>query len=259
LLARGPGQADRALEDNVKFKAIATVVAATALMVTMADSALASPLSHTSKPAPQVTGVRLQSALLPASAFGDGFTVVQRLNTGKKLWSTRAVIKPSKLSCVKFETYIYVGGYGNTAGATVGLDNPDPSFLDYPFVAVAGDQAVLQFKTTRAAASFYSQAYARYKQCQFFTEPGPAGSGAQWEYSNQSLFTTTIDKNKAFQLVQAVDLSSMAGLTFYENTAVVLAGTNVYTIDDLEGANDPISASLLGNLISHVQALYKHR
>jgi hypothetical protein len=38
----------------------------------------------------------------------------------------------------------------------------------------------------------------------------------------------------------------------------VLAGTTVYTIDDLNGTNDPISASLLGNLISRVQALCKH-
>ena len=39
----------------------------------------------------------------------------------------------------------------------------------------------------------------------------------------------------------------------------MLAGTNVYTIDDLNGTNDPIPASLLGKLISRVQALYKHR
>ena len=39
---------------------------------------------------------------------------------------------------------------------------------------------------------------------------------------------------------------------------MVLSGTNVYTVDDLDGTNDPISASLLGNLISRVQALYKH-
>jgi hypothetical protein len=38
----------------------------------------------------------------------------------------------------------------------------------------------------------------------------------------------------------------------------VLAGTNVYTIDDVNGTNDPISASLLGNLIKRAQALYKH-
>ena len=38
----------------------------------------------------------------------------------------------------------------------------------------------------------------------------------------------------------------------------MLAGTNVYTIDDVSGTNDPISASLLGTFIHRVQALYKH-
>jgi len=50
----------------------------------------------------------------------------------------------------------------------------------------------------------------------------------------------------------------VSALSFYESTAVVLAGTNVYTVGDLDGTNDPISASLLGNFINRVQALYKH-
>jgi hypothetical protein len=78
------------------------------------------------------------------------------------------------------------------------------------------------------------------------------------ELTTQSLSKTTIRKNAAFQLIQLVDLASMPAVSFYENAAVVLSGTNVYIIDDLNGTNDPISASLLGSLISHVQALYQH-
>jgi len=241
----------------VKFKAIAVIVGATALSLGMAGSALASPLSHKARPAPQVTGARLQSALLPASAFGDGFTVTDRLNTGNALWPPHAHLKPSSLSCTHFETYIFVGGFGDTAGATDGFDNPNPAFADYPNVALAGDQAVLQFKTTQAAASFYNQAYARNKQCSDFTESDPADN-LQLELTSQSLASTTIARNKAFQLTQLVVLSSMPAVSFYQNTAVVLAGTNVYTIDDLNGTNDPVSASLLGKLIGRVQALYKH-
>jgi hypothetical protein len=241
----------------MKFKAIAVIVGATALSLGLAGSALASPLSHKPKPAPQVTGARLQSALLPASAFGDGFTVVGRLNTGNRLWSPQAHIKPSGLSCTNFETYVYVGGFGNTAGATDGINNPNPAFADYPSIVLAADQAVLQFNSTKAAASFYNQAYARYKQCSAFTESDPADN-LKFELTTQSLSTTTIDKSKAFQLIQYVDISSLPVVNFYQNTAVVLDGTNVYTIDDLNGTNDPISASLLGNLISRVQALYQH-
>ena len=243
----------------MKFKVIAVIASATALSLGMAGSALASPASsHKAKPAPQVTGTRLQSALLPASAFGDGFTVADRLNTGNRLWSTHASIKPSSLSCQTFEEYIFVGGFGDTAGATDGINNPNPDFADYPSLVLGGDQAVLQFKTTQAAASFYNQAYAKYKQCSAFTESDPADN-LQLELTTQSLSTTTIGKNKAFQLIQYVDISSLPVANFYQNTAVVLAGTNVYTIDDVNGTNDPIPASLLGNLINRVQALYKHR
>jgi hypothetical protein len=247
------------MEDTVKFKAIAVIATAAALSLGVAGSAAASSLSLTSKPAPQVTGNRLQSALLPASAFGDGFNVIRRLNTGSKLWPPRARIKPSSLSCAKFEEYIYVGGFGDTAGATAAIENPDPAISDYPSIIVGGDETVLQFKTARAAASFYNQAYTRYKQCVSFTESFPGDDSFHLELSTQSLSRTTINKNKAFQLIQLVDISEVPALSFYENTAVVLAGTNVYTIDEVNGTNDPISASVLGNLTHRVQGLYKHR
>jgi hypothetical protein len=241
----------------VKFKAFAVIVAGTALSAGMAGSALASPASHAAEPAAQVTGSRLQSALLPASAFGDGFTVAQRLNTGKKLWSAKARIKPSSLSCQNFENYIFVGGFGDTAGATAGISNPKPDLADYPSVVLAGDETVLQFKTAKAAASFYSQAYTRYKQCSAFTDNDPVVN-LQLELTTQSLSGTTINKDKAFQIIQYVDIAALPVANFYENTAVVLSGTNVYTIDNLNGTNDPISASLLGKLVKRVQALYKH-
>jgi hypothetical protein len=244
-----------AWEGNVKFKAIAVVSTTAALCLGMAGSAAASPLS--SKPAPQVSGVRLQSALLPASAFGDGFTVTQRVNSGSKLWSTRVHGKPSSLSCANFWQYIYVAGFGNTAGAMDSVNNQNPDFPDYPSVVLGGDQAVLQFKTAAAAASFYNQAYAKYKQCVAFTVPDPADN-TQLELTVRSLSKTTISKNKAFQLIQLVDVTALPALAFYANTAVVLAGTNVYTIDDVNGTNDPIPASLLDSLIKRVQALYKH-
>jgi hypothetical protein len=239
----------------MKFKAIAVMATATALSLGMAGSALASPLSAKPKPAPQVTGSRLQSALLPASAFGDGFTVVNHKNTGAKLLSTKALLKPSSLSCATFATLIFIGGYGNTAGAVDGVNNPDPNFADYPNIVVAGDQAVLQFKTTQAATSFYNQAYAKYKQCSAFTD---TELGLQIELSTSSLSTTTINKNKAFQLIQYADIAALPVASDYQSTAFVLSGTNVYTIDDVGGTNDPIPASLLSTFMKRVQALYHH-
>ena len=150
--------------------------------------------------------------------------------------------------------FIFIGGFGDTAGAVDGVLNPNPALED-PSVVLSDDQAVLQFKTTQSAASFYNQAYARFKQCNAFTE---TSDNLQVELVTQSLSSTTIGGHKAFQLIQHADYASFAGSDFYEVTAVVLAGTNVYTVDDVNGTNDPVSASLIGRLISRVQALYKH-
>jgi len=240
----------------VKFKAIAVSATAAALSLGLAGSAMAAPAGHTAKSAPQVTGSRLQSALLPASAFGSGYTVADRLNTGGKLWSTRVNVKLSSLSCANFETFNVVGGYGNTAGATEGINNPSPAIADYPSIFLAGDATVLQFKTASAATSFYNAEYSKYKSCSDFTEGDVAGNGSV-ELTNQLLVKTTIGKNAAFQLVQLASIASFSTFGFYENTAVVLSGTNVYTIDDLDGTNDQVTPSLLGSLISRVQALYK--
>ena len=157
----------------MKFKAIAVTLAASALSLGLAGSALASPLGS-AKPAPQVTGSRLQSALLPASAFGDGFTTFNRHNSGSSLRSTQAVIRPSSLSCVKFATYTYLSGYGNTAGALSSFFNANPDFSQLPALIIGGDQFVLQFSSAGAAQTFYNRAYARYKQCSALNEPAPA-------------------------------------------------------------------------------------
>ena len=198
----------------MKFKAIAVIVARHGAVAGYGGLGAGVAAQPQGQARAAGNGVRLQSALLPASAFGDGFTVTDRLNTGNALWPPHAHLKPSSLSCTHFETYIFVGGFGDTAGATDGFDNPNPAFADYPNVALAGDQAVLQFKTTQAAASFYNQAYARYKQCSDFTESDPADN-LQLELTSQSLASTTIARNKAFQLTQLAVLSSTPA-RFYE-------------------------------------------
>ena len=99
------------------------------------------------------------------------------------------------------------------------------------------------------------EAYAKYKQCSAFTD---TEAGLQMELTTSSLSTTTINKNKAFQLIQYADIAELPVASEYQSTAVVLSGTNVYTIDDVGGTNDPVSASLLGSFINRVQALYKH-
>ena len=238
----------------MKFTAIAVMAAATALSLGMAGPALASPLSARSKPALQVSGTRLQSALLPASAFGAGFTVIDHKNTGSKLRSTNVVIKPSSLSCQTFATFIFIGGFGNTAGAVDGVNNPNPNFAD-PSTVYFDDQAVLQFKTTQAAASFYNQAYTKFKQCSAFTE---TEDGLQLELTTSSLSSTTVNKNKAFQPHPVRRHRRAVHRQPVPEHRVRARRHERHTVDNVSGTHDPISASLLNSLIKRVQALYRH-
>src|SRR5579862_8892616 len=150
----------------MKFKAIAVMTAATALSLGLAVPALAAP--NSAKAAPQVTGSRLASALLPSSAFGSGFTTLNRHNSGSSLHSTQVLVRPSNVSCVNFATYTYLIGYGNTAGALDSFLNSNPDFTTYPDVITGADQRVIQFASAGAAQTFYNRAYARYKQCSAF-------------------------------------------------------------------------------------------
>jgi hypothetical protein len=244
----------------MKFKTVAVIVTAAGMSLAAAGSASALPLKHPKhKPAPppQVSGSRLQSALLPSSAYGDGFVTLNSLNSGNKLWSTHATLHVPGMGCATFEGARYVGGFGNTAGATDFVDNPNPAIADYPSLILTAEQDVVQFGTTGAAASFYSQAFAKYEQCSDFTVPDPVFDSTD-ELSTQSFTKTTISKNQAFEVLQLESLSALPALSFYVNTTVVLAGTNVYTIDETNGVNDPVSPSLLSTLINRVQKLYPH-
>ncbi len=88
----------------MKARLVAAVVTA-ALSFAAAGPAGAQPLRHSdnhkSAP-PQVTGSRLQSALLPPSAFGPDFTFSASLNAGGKLQTTRAKYHVPSMSCSAF-------------------------------------------------------------------------------------------------------------------------------------------------------------
>ena len=213
------------------------------------------------KPVPQVTGVRLKSALLSASAFGDGFSTRDERDTGYRLWPTRSWMSPTSLSCANFEAVSYNGGFGNTAGAFEFADNQNP-FGTYPNTVLLYSQAVYQFGSTKAAASYYSQARAKYSGCQEFSEPNkgdPVLGGGSFDVTTLSVTKVTIAKDQAFNVTESAAFSEAPGESLYQNAAVVLAGTNVYTIFDISGTNDAVSTSLLSSLISRTQAVYpKH-
>jgi hypothetical protein len=232
------------------------------LSVATAGLAAAQPLGHPKKhkpkPPPQIAGSRLKSALLPASAFGDGFTGASAVNTGGRLLSSHARHHIPSMSCSDFEDFGYLGGFGDTAGALADDYNASP-WGSYPNTVLYGIQWVNQFATPQAAATFFNQAIAKYRACSSFTEPNPGDTspgGGTLQVTNMSMSKTTVSGNHGFTLTQQSALSEAPGFSFYDNLLVVVSGTNVYQFWDLSGTNDEPSPALMAKFIKQAQRLY---
>lgn len=246
----------------MRFKTAAAVVAAVALSYAVAGPATAQSLAplakHSSAPA-QVSGSRLQRGLLPGSAFGSGFTISGRLNTGSKLLGTRAILHVPSMKCSVFEGYDYVSGFGNTAGALDQYNNPSP-FATYPNTVLYGYQDVVQFASTSAATNFFNSGHSKFSACRTFSEPNPGDKspgGGTYQVSTLSLSKLTVGGDHAFEATQTLAESEAPGITLYINVLFVVAGTNVYNLWDVSGTND--QPAPMGKLIHQIQALYPHK
>jgi len=246
--------------------AFIAVAMAGALSLAITGTASASALGHPehhSKPkpaaAPQVSGATLGSALLPAAAFGDGYTSLGTLTSGNRVTPATVTVHVAKLSCGYFElSYGLVRtGFGNTAGVTGLFRSLGPQASPSP---VNGFQSVLQFQSTTAAASFYGQVLAKYQSCRSFTESDPGAASPPAGVSASTVAKTTVGHYQAFRVSQvnaAPDPST--GQTSYNDILVAVAGTNVYQLWKTSDTNDEPSPALMARLISRVQKLYSHR
>jgi hypothetical protein len=240
----------------MKVKIVAVLAATTALAFTTAGSAAAQSLGpanqHESAAAAQVTGVRLQTAMLPTSAFGSDFKFSEALNSGSKLQSSRAKHHPSSMSCNAFEGRVYIGTFGDTAGVVSRYSNPDwPS--EYPNTILLGDQYVLQFVSSSAATTFYNRAEAKYAACKTLSEPFIKTTA---EVDTLSVTKTTVSGDKAFVVTQREIAPGYKVL--YLLYLYVVSGTDVYDLSDVRGTADEPSTKLMKELIHRVQALYPH-
>jgi hypothetical protein len=247
----------------MRFKT-ATIVAAAAVALSFAAAGSAgaqslAPLAKHTSASPQVSGSRLQKGLLPGSAFGSGFTIQGRLNTGSRLLSTRAILHVSSMKCSAFEGFSFVAGFGNTAGALDVYSNPSP-FATYPNTVLYGFQDVVQFATASAATNFFKASRSKYSACRSFTEPNPSDKspgGGTYQINTLSISNIKVSGDQAFEVTQAAAFSEDPGLTFYNNTLFVVVGTNVYNLWDDSGTND--EPAPMGKLIHAIQALYPHK
>jgi hypothetical protein len=250
----------------MKFRMVAATTAlglAAAGAVAVAGSAVAQPSGHesaaSSKP-PQITGSRLQTGLLPASAFGAGFTLSATLNTGSGLLTNQTAPNVPAMSCSTFEGKIYVSGFGNSAGALDKYVNPNAA-TERPEAIIQGFQDVIQFATASAATTFFTQARAKYTACQSFSEPNPTDTnpgGGTFQISTLGVSKTTVGAEAAFAVIQQIALSEKPGATEFVDELYAVDGTDVYSMWQQSGTNDEPSPVLMGSLIKKIQALYPH-
>jgi hypothetical protein len=235
---------------SLRTKIVASAALATASFL-IAPSALAA--SHPV----QVNGTKLKSALLPASSFGSDFTLQFAISSGKHLWHLKAKDHVSTMNCGNFEDGAGFGLFGQTAVATSFVDDNN-AITNYPNSEFYYNQTVDQFAGTKAASTFYSQAKAKYAKCKDFTESVPASSvpgSGKMEITLLTMSKTKVGKYQAFQLTQAVTLSESPGFALDLNTLVAVEGTDVFTVVNLSGTNDPVPAGLMLKFINRVKKL----
>jgi PknH-like extracellular domain len=223
-----------------------------AIAITVAACMVFAPAAMASSGPVQVTGKQLKSALLPASDFLAGYTVGDEGDSGRKL-EHGAPFKLSSLSCNNFWLFIgVVGGYGETAFASDLIDTKSTSVTVFETFS----QAVYQFASTHAAASFYSELNAKYRSCHTVTSSD--GNGGSLRRTVRSQSKQRVGGHQAVLLVESMSDSKIAGPALTTYVLWTLDGADVYMINTQPlnvSSPQPAQSSLTLKLIARVTHL----
>jgi PknH-like extracellular domain len=232
---------------SFRAKIVASLALATSafLLVPAAAQAATQPV--------QVTGAKLKTALLPASAFGSGFKLLGTTDSGKSLWHQKATKHIPAMSCQNFED-LGLASYGESAVATsVILDNNPTSLSDLSNLLY--EQTVYQFPSTKAAATFYNQAHAKYASCKSFSDKVSGDPGGDATITLKSIAETKVGTHRAFQLTQDLNEPGATGISLKLNTLVTVKGADIFIFIDAGTGNHPVPAKTMLKLISRVAEL----
>ncbi|MGH3204686.1 MAG: sensor domain-containing protein [Streptosporangiaceae bacterium] len=223
-----------------------------AIAVTAAACMLFAPAAMASSGPVQVTGKRLKSALLPASDFLAGYRVGGEDDSGRTL-EHGTVFKLTSMSCANFWLVIGVaGGFGDTAFASDLIDTKSTSVAVFEVFS----QAVYQFASTHAAASFYSQLNAKYRSCHTVTSSD--GNGGSLHRTVRSQSKQRVGGHQAVQLVESLSDSKVAGPALDTYVLWTIDGADVYMINTMPlnvPSPRPAQSSLTLKLIARVSHL----
>jgi hypothetical protein len=231
----------------VSFRSKVSAIAITAAACMM----IAPPAMASSGPV-QVTGKQLKSALLPASDFLAGYSVGSEGDSGRRLEHGTS-FKLTSLSCNNFWLFIgVVGGFGDTAFASDLIDTKSTSVTVFETFS----QAVYQFTSTHAAASFYSQLNAKYRSCRTVTSSDGKGGSLRRTVRSQS--KERVGGHQAVRLVESLSDSKVAGPALDTYVLWTIDGADVYMISTMPlsvSTPQPAQSSLTLKLITRVSHL----
>jgi hypothetical protein len=200
----------------------------------------------------QVSGAKLKSALLPASAFGSGFKLLGASSSGKSLWHQTPAKRVATTSCATFEDQ-GLTRYGESAVATSDiLNNGSASASNLNLLY---DQTVYQFPSAKAAAAFYNQAHGKFATCKSFSETVPGDPGGKLTFTLKSIAKTTVGTHQAFKISQGISGAGVTGFSFNFETLVTVTGTDVFFVVAFTTGSQPVPAKTMLKLVNRVGAL----
>lgn len=210
--------------------------------------AIAVPSSRSSA-AVQLTGRQLAALLVPASALPRGYQPVGRFRQDSGGWPETAAAKYdlATMSCAAINDDNGRAGFGESALAEVGY------VLNVSGLPSTGlFQQVYQFRTTKAAASYWRGLHAIFIRCPAL---GDATSPDQPRIT-QRVFAVRYGRGQAFEADTTA--TGLPGGAVNTATLVVVAGDDVFTVGVLGYGRpvpaDPSARTLMSELIARVQA-----
>jgi len=232
----------------MSFRSKVSAIAATA-----AACVLFAPAAMASSGPVQVTGKQLKTALLPASDFQVGYRAGVEIDSGRKLEHS-TTFKVSSMSCKYFWLFIgVVGGFGDTAFAGDLIDTRSAASVA---VVETFAQAVYQFASSHAAATFYGQLNAKYRSCRTLTESDGKGGSLRRTIRSQS--KQHVGGHQAVQLVESFTDTKVPGPALLTYVLWTIDGADVYMISTTPlsvPSPRPSQSSLTLKLIPRVTAL----
>jgi hypothetical protein len=188
-----------------------------AFFLSCASAATALPAE--AAPAPHFTGTQLVSALLPASYFGPGMSLLKDAtsDSGSHLEHGPARYSLAKSSCTDF--YNQPLDWGETAMASDAIGNKAQTAWY--------SQEVFQFASSTAAAAFFHGSYNAFHRCAIAVL---SGNGLTARFTIQHIAAGRVGSFQSFTVDQTITFSS--GSPHYNRIhyVYVLDGTDVYEV-----------------------------